>query len=196
MAHTDIIERPEGATLREYIVRSARMMAPCYDQRDEPMDAPLRVPSVPSYYADLYADLTEERKGLLAQLVAMTDEEVRAAWQVEVEKIEKYNRESAVERTRILLAYKKMRIAVERWELPYPAKDYEALKKVMLDGIDEGVEHASRDFSMKAPPTPGDWRSKQIESTDIAYYERKYAEEQQAYAKNATWVATLMKSLP
>jgi hypothetical protein len=189
--YTEAIER--GCTFEQYLWRCVRAFGVCVAQRDEGLDAPVRIEQEP-----LSTYHTESRKKAEARLRELDSMTLKQAAQLEkaereadAERIRKWKRESEETRAK----YAAMRIEVEAWEPP--SAEHASLKKFMLDQIQIGCPGDWVPNEPK-PMAAKKWLAEQRENAakDIAYhaeYERKDLER----AREAqAWLEKLDASVP
>lgn len=192
--YTEIIDDHEDATFEQYVWRCARGLGPLLHMRDDSLEADIREPKE-NEWGDFYPRNLKTAKARLAELLSMSEEQRRAACQSEYNNLIARWEEGARREAEIDARYQSMREKVEAWTPP--SKDHEGLKKFMLDQLVE-----SRRFSgvgeRPKRPTPRDWFNSAVASakSDVDYYTKKLADEQENVQKAREWIETLKKSVP
>jgi hypothetical protein len=188
--YTAIIEEKPDLTFREYALRCARAFGSCVMQRDESMDAPPRI-DPPS---DYHLKAGEQANAKLAELRALTTAGARALFEADVERVRKYNEESAVSCTEKKKRYEAMRAAAEAWTPP--TAQHEGLRKFMIEQIDI-CKSDWTPYPMTPPTSVKDWLHDKLESAerDVVYHAEQHAKELTRYEENKAWIEKLYASV-
>ena len=192
--YTEIIERPEGCTFREYALRCARGMGVCVMQRDQSLDAP-PVAREPEPY---YEDKLREASGKLRELLSMTVEQATPFWQADVDRCAKYNAEAEISERALAAKYTAIRAEVVAWAPP--TKEHEGVKRFMLEQIDlcYRPERESEPYRAHAAKDAATWLRDAIAkgAQDVEYYTTKGSEERARVEESRAWLAAYVASLP
>jgi len=179
-------------TFEQFVLQCARAFGATIMQRDDPWDAPLRLPKPSTdYSAERLAQAQNELdrfRGMPAELVEIEAEESYLAALDAWKKAEKDKRDRE-ERYRNMLA------DVMGW-VP-PTAEHEGLKEFMIQQLEESIRF---DCSVWDPPvrkTADEYRAEKIESAerDIRYHTKSMAEEIERTNGRRGWITDLAESL-
>jgi hypothetical protein len=196
--YTEIIERRDDLTFREFALRCARGMGACIHQRDEGMDVLPRAEEPRPQDSRVGYHVAAKAKGeaRLNELRGMSHEQARALWRAEREKAAHDNEESLRKCAALEEKYMAMRDAALAWNAPSP--EHEGLRRFMLEQIDT-CKSDWTPYLREVAPTPGDWLAENIreEEKSVAWHQ-KVINEENAKPKGMTskvWIDLLYASL-
>lgn len=186
----------DGIEFKDFVMQCARAFGALVTMRDDPFDAPVPDEFKPSSYEKSMIDRNIDRK---LQLQTMTDEEAEIESQKQYEK-EKASNQKYIDDHKILkLKYELMLEKVRAWTPP--TKDHEELKRFMTEQIQSSIR-GDCDISYWEGKTiykmsGKDWRERELNEAveNIAYYNKKYAEELERCKQRTAWVRALKESL-
>lgn len=140
-------------------------------------------------------DRLAQCRARLAELQAMSDEDVLAAAQKAHDAVVAGNAAYEEKRLVELARYEAMLERVEAWEPP--TEDHVSFKEFMLSQLRESIEFDCRPLSMPVPVVSLAWRDEQIEraTKDITYHEDQIQKERERNAGRVAWVTALLDSL-
>ena len=144
-----------------------------------------------SYYENALAKSKER----LAELRAMTDEQVLAAANAAYEEVVASNQRSEEKRVAERARYEAMIEKVEAWEPPM--EEHVGFKEFMLEQLRSSIEFDCRPFSMEPPEVSLAWRDEEIEREErnIARYQEEIEKERERNEGRIGWVTALLDSL-
>jgi len=192
--YTCVIEDNPETTFAQFLWRCARAFGPCVDQRDQAMDAPVRMDSEPSDYHKK-ALLTATEK--IAELHAMPLDEAEAGRVAEANRDEQDERERIAKATELTATYRAMLEHVAAW-VP-PTSDHESLKAFMREQIELCIPKPCRLVGQVAgSQTAEEWlaRRVQIATEDVEYHSKNWREERERTAGRNRWKRQLAESVP
>lgn len=176
----------------KFALQCARAMGACVTMRDEPWDAPIPEKFEPSDYA---AKRLQETKTKLAELLAMSSDEIQAACDQDYAKRvadqQKYRDQEKIENDRLTA----MEVAVRKWKPP--SSDHVGLKDFMLQQIKISRNDAGWSSSPIEHLTPGVWYKTQVERAfkDVSHYAEEHEKEVKRAADRTLWIKQLRNSL-
>lgn len=169
--YTHIIEERD-VTFAEFAKRCLRAMGATIDMRDDPMDAPLRLPEVCDYRTERMAELQQR----LAAAQARTPEESAAAARADYEEETRRYTDRLAKYKTSHERYLNMISQVQGWKPP--TADHENLKRFMLDQLHMSVDCLYR------PTKPEEQSAEEFTAAQIdnllesLEYDRKYAKDE------------------
>lgn len=193
-AYTRNIISEEGSTFEEFIWRCARGMCPLIMQKDESLDAEIKIGSSSSYYGRSLGEKEIE----LEKLIAMGKDKWQEKHLQEMESTrERYKKE--IKRAKDNLAkFEAMYEKTNSWDPP--TEEHKGLKKLMLEQIEQGIRYDCN-FS---------YHEKALENNDIEYtFEEEVEDLKQGIARakdgleeekkstefTSNWLRELVKSV-
>lgn len=184
----------DGISFEQFVWRCARGMGALITMRDAATDAPIPERFEPS---DYHSKKLEEAKAALAELQALTPEQVEAKYQEEYAAACERHRQRQQESADLLQKYEAMLARVKEWRSPTP--EHDGFKGFMLDQLRQSISFDC-DTSYDSPPLQigaAVWLEETIEKAkrDIAYHAKEHrAEVERTEARNS-WVKALRDSL-
>src|SRR4051812_11552416 len=127
--YTYAIEK--GCTFEEFVWGCARGMGACVMMREDPLDKPIPDAFEPGSF---YRERLEEEKKKLAEIEALTDQDITDRMVAENAEIRARNEKCRLEHADLGQKYEAMREKVAGWEPP--STDHTGLKQFMLQQID------------------------------------------------------------
>jgi hypothetical protein len=185
----------EDVTFPAFAMECARAFGALILMRDDPKGTPIPDEFQPntSYYDESQA-AAEAR---LAELRAMTPEDIVQANQEERADVLEQRARSTMERRDLRLRYEAMLAEVQAWEPP--TEDHQGLKDFMAEQITSSIKFDCTPISYPEMPAsdPAEWFEAQVAKCerDIAYAEERRAEEIERVAQRNGWVRALRESL-
>lgn len=179
---------------RTFALRCARAFGAVVEQRDEAMDAPprLREPS------DHYRERLDAEVARLTALVVMTPEQIEAAALGDyLDRVKSWER-SRERSISVRVRYESMQADILAWNPP--TAEHVALKKFMLDQIDDSIRFDCLDADFRAPD-PKDaaaWHASAIASAarSIEHTCESMAKDRANVDGSNKWITALYESLP
>lgn len=196
--YTAGVESGEVTDFATFALTCARAFGALIEMRDEPLDAAIPEFKPSDYNARRLAETQEE----LAQLTAMSDDEVRCKMEAEATKRREAAKAGLAKAATVAARYDAMLAKVQAWEPP--TKDHVQLKTYMVDQLVQSKNgdchtdyYRSELHHANAPVDVETWRKERIEhlTGNIAYYTKQDAEERVRVAQRNRWVRELRESL-
>lgn len=188
--YTAGIEDGTTTSLKEFALICARAMGACVMQREEPLSNPPRHREFSPYYleqlANAHADLKELQSMSLEEAGKRRDAELIGA----TAEYYKYKDEHF----RVRMNYLTMKRKVEAWTPP--SKDYDGLKRFMLEQIELCMNSLySPDLPKKIPEK--EWLDEKREKAarNIGYYQVEIIKEKERVDGANKWLDQLLVSL-
>lgn len=179
-------------TFEEFVLGCARAFGALILMRDDPADAEIPDEITPSTWA---ADSLAEARQKLAELNAMTAEQVEAAATAEYDEAVRYWEEQVAKTAAIRSRYEAMLAEVDAWQPP--SADHVNLKEFMRSQLRESIRFDR--YEPKAPEraTPQEWqdRERQRLIDSIGRYAEQDAKERARAESRTEWVRALRRSL-
>ena len=179
-------------TFEEFVLGCARAFGALILMRDDPADAEIPDEFTPSTWA---ADSLVEARQKLAELNAMTADQVEAAATAEYDEAVRYWEEQVAKTAAIRSRYEAMLAEVDAWQPP--SADHVNLKEFMRSQLRESIRFDS--YEPKAPEraTPQEWqdRERQRLIDSIGRYAEQDAKERARAESHTEWVRALRRSL-
>lgn len=190
--YTRIIEEQDKVTLAQFAMRCARGMMPLISLRDVDLDEPLPPKlTANSHYAERVAECEQK----LAQLLTMTLQDTAVLLETRhterVAEVEQFNYERSVLREKC----ERLRADVVSWTPPTP--DHVSLKKLMLEQLNDEIEHAKIRLDLPMKQSPEQWLAAWMAAarSDLDRAKHDLAEELRRVDWNNQWLADLRKSV-
>jgi len=120
-------------TFEEFVLTCARAFGATIMQRDDPMDAPLRLPTYDGF-SQKWLDQDNER---LAELNAMSADEAAEAAANAYEEAKRRREESIAKNAAMRTRYEAMLAQVKGWSPP--TSEHDNLKHFMIDQLEESI---------------------------------------------------------
>lgn len=191
--YTAAIYEGKDITFEEFALDCARAFGATIMQRDDPKDAPLRLPTEAPYYREKI----EEARKRLRRLQGMTTDQAasKAAEDYETDKA-RFD-ETVAERDALEGRYHAMLAKVQAWVPPTP--EHSGLKEFMVEQLRDSIRFDCSTTHLTPPKrlTAHEWLEKEIAQAqrDIGYYEREWAKEVERTNGRRGWIMALAESL-
>lgn len=181
-----------------YVLTCARAFMPLILLRDsdQSLDATKRFLHEDAYLEGDYAQKQLDRaRATIAELTAMSDDEVLAAATAEAESVMEANQQSVAEAETVCRRYEAMLAKVEEWDPP--TIEHEPLKTFMEEQLRHSMLQDARAFERPVPSVGPEWRDKQLASlhSTVAHYEEQVRVQAERNEKRKQWVEDLLASL-
>lgn len=142
----------DGISFQDFVLRCARAMGACIMQRDEPLNAPIKMDEPSGYYK-------VEGEKAFRELAMFSSMDLASREQVYRESIR--SRESALSEIKVghselRAKYDDMLQKVNEWEPP--TEDHVGLKEFMQEQIAESMSFDCYDVAETQPPTFEEWQ--------------------------------------
>lgn len=192
--YTSDIEK--GISFRQYAMGCARAFGALITMRDDPHDAPIPEKFEPSPY---YLESVAKAKARIAELEAMTAEEVIAARDKEYADLVEYNEKGIRDRKELRAKYEDILAHARGWVSPSP--DHDEFKQFMISQIEDSIQwDCDTSYYEENQPekkSPAAWIADafQRERDHLAYSEKSLAEEVARVEKRNLWVRQLREAL-
>lgn len=180
----------DGISFEQFAMRCARAFGALALLRDEPLDAPIPEELKPS---DWHSIRAQEAQARLDQLESMPFPEIETAalhsYLNEHENWKKYNREQAVRNDK----HRAMLAQVTAWTPP--TEDHKPMQRFMVEQLEVSIsKYATPEPQQRSALT---WLADESASAmrDVAYHNRKHAEEVALTAERNDWLRALRASL-
>lgn len=184
-------------TLEEFALLCTRGMGVCITMRDEPLGV-----EIPEFQPDTYhAKAVEDVKAKIANLEAMTDDEVQAMLAEETAQVLNMKQESRQRSQENRKRYEDMLGKVFLWNPPTP--EHQGLRAYMESQLRESLQFDchGEDFYERCyilpPQDVAEYREKKMAKyrDDYAYHSNHHHEEVQRTEERNRWVRQLRESL-
>jgi len=194
--HTAPVQDGTVTTVSDYLKSIARGFGGFVHQRDEPADAPLRLPDAPK---ESYAAKTLRKSREEVRLLETYSEEIKqqvrdAEYERAVERYHERNRETQVTRER----YERMIEKVRAWK--HPTLDHEAVKLHALRQLLESIQRDCNTSYNKVPKLVAvdEWFSDKIRRAvqDVNLHSKSIVREAERMHKARAWSEAFLDSLP
>jgi hypothetical protein len=191
--YTETLYYGKPTTFPEFALRCARDFSVLLVMHDAPLGAEIPCEFGPNPY---YAECLQEAQEKLARVESYTPEEAEQqaaeAFQSAV------NAHAAIEReaTAVQARYEAMLQHARAWKPPTP--DHQALQDFMIRQLEEAIEaDCTVELYEVVQQTGEEWQAAEIEKArgDVAYYEKKDADERRTAYERTRWVWQLRDSL-
>ena len=178
-------------TFEEFILGAARGMGALIMQRDDPLDAPLRLPKTSDWHVNA---LVQARADLLAAQSLTQRQAERAAEAVYQEKLDRWH-ESEQQRRDRDARYRDMLAAVHGW-MP-PTADHVGLKTFMVEQLEESARF---DCMAMNPPVrlTGEQHQEAVIAAaqrNVEYHTKALSEEAERAEGRRAWIRALADSI-
>ena len=182
----------KNISFTEFALQCSRAFWACIMQRDDPSDAPLRLPTASLGYSE---KALADAKDLLGEIQAMPIEVARERAEADYAAALERWHESEATRISRERAYRNMLAEVAGWTPPSP--DHEGMKKFMQEQLEESIKF---DCSPSRPPErqgAAEWREAQEARAlrDVEYHTKAMAEEIERTNGRRAWITDLADSL-
>lgn len=177
---------------QQFALQCARAFGALITMRDDPMDAPIPDEFTPStHHTEQLAKATTR----LAELQAMTPEQIAAAaHEAETTRIQQ-EREWAAERAQKKARYEAM-LAHANAYVP-PSEDHENFRQFMIDQLTESIRFDCPDCEIAPECSPEEWHAAALKSAEwsIQYHTEEGEQEVVRAAGRTQWIQQLKASL-
>lgn len=194
-AYMSIIEEKEDLTLREFVLRCARVCAAMSHVSDSSLSSDLPPRVADTSYCEKELSMLVHERGRLADL---SEEEVRLEVLTRYERACKYRAASLAHSQLLRERYARMLGLVTDWAPPSEA--HSDLKRFMRMQIIDSAEMLVSAESFPAPKLEDvrDYRTRQLAQVEneISYYRWRIAEERSRAERSNAWIRELLASLP
>lgn len=173
--YTECIKK--GIDFKTFVLRCSRAFGPCVMK--------------PSKY---YTNKVKKTKQELDNLKKMTHEDAERACVREYNEYNKRYEENVREKSELKEKYEVMLSEVRKWQPP--SKDYNGLKKFMIEQINQSIKWDCSPPDPIEPKKSGkEWLKSRIKSCkyDLKYYSKEEKQENNNYEFRKKWIEKLMK---
>jgi hypothetical protein len=176
---------------RTFALRCARAFGATIMQRDDPMDEPPRLREPSDYYPKAVAE-AEQR---LAELNAMTPDEMARAARADYEQRMASHRESEARKIETRNRYHAMLAEVVQWQPP--TSEHVEFKNFMVKQLRESIDFDCAEWPAPLPMAPVEWWTNAVEATTRRLVSARQSLEREREAVDGTnqWITALYDSL-
>lgn len=178
----------------DFAMQCARAFGALISLRDDPADAPIPEAFEASQH---YATMADEEAVKIADLMAMTSDQISAAR--DAAEAERASSQAETEKLRLeqKARYEAMLSRVEAW--PVPSPDHEGLKEFMVEQLKRSIYFDCEPSKYYADPLPeaAVWHAEKVQKSieNQAYWRAEQAKEDERTASRNAWVKALRESL-
>jgi hypothetical protein len=190
--YTADVQNGKITSFNDFAKQCARAFGACIMQRDDPADAPVKLPEASHYNSDQF-DLARMK---LARLHRMTPEEIDASCKADNASARKRNAKYAADKAEEKSRYEAMLQSARAW-LP-PSKDHDEFKKFMVSQLEESIRFDCGSlYTEKDDYSPVEWYDKQVADCErnIEYHKKEAEAEEARTAGRRKWITDLFQSL-
>jgi hypothetical protein len=191
--YTSKLYEGEDQSFEDFVLNCARAFGALIELRDEP-DAEIPDTFEPSPYHDKEREKAEAE---LRELKRLSPVEIRTRAAKDYQAAVRRYREAIADAQELAERYGTMLARVMVWEPPSP--DHEALKKFMIDQLQESIRRdCSTKYLTKPEPQPAqEWYDERVKSImdGINYHNEQQAKEETRAEERNEWVSQLRGAL-
>lgn len=182
----------------DFALICARAFGACIEQRDDSLDAPIKLPELDTKYRD---NLLKEATIKLKRLKKYTKEQkIRFGEKLKKKEIN-YNKKRIKEARQTREKLEKVHEWASNWTPP--TSEHHGLKKFMLEQIDSTINFDAdtnyHESQLKAisEKSPMDFYKKELESAEwgVNYHKEEREKEIERTNQRANWITSLIESL-
>jgi hypothetical protein len=188
-------EIAKGISFQYYVLTCARGFGALAHMRDDPFDAPLRLPEIGTYHSDALIELENE----LSILMLMTNVEARHKAEEDYQESLSSNVKYIKDKKDLLEKYEDMLAKTLAWQPPTP--DHVQFKTFMIDQIKESIRFdCDTSYYEKHMPTKlsgQEWLDNKIVkiNKDIKYHTDEHEMEKNMVESKTKWINALYGSI-
>ena len=182
-----------GATFDEFIMRCARAFGPLVSMRDEPGGAPIPDEILPNERHQQNLDSLAKE---LAELKAMDEEDIAAAWEKEYDSEVEYYQNRILEENVLKRKYLAMLVEVDKWDPP--TEDHVGLKKFMIEQINDAIKcDCGGTHTPPVAEVPGEWYASRLRYVAGMHVHaaKEFEKAKEIAAMQTTWLKALKESV-
>lgn len=178
-------------TFEQFTLQCARAFGATIMQRDDPFDAPLRLPKPSTHNDERMTEAQNDLDKFRAMPLGVAEVEAEESYQ---RSLAEWKKSEALGRER-QGRYRSMLADVAGWNLP--SKDHVGLKEFMVKQLKESIDFDCEIWEPPVRVSGEEYRKRQIAvaATDLEYHTKAMAEEIERTNGRRTWITDLAASL-